>query len=183
MTDNPNQADDFDTGSEADGVAERERAAEKEFDKAQTQKTQTLSEADKYVLEERDRKQAEKLTNKLSDAVKTLQSKDTLKTVHPDILEGALHRKAAADEIFKQHFYDQDKNPSAWKGDLDNLASDLSEKMKPNDKATEDLAAANASIRGESTETPRPKSDAKPNSDVDSMSDVEFNNYIYGGVS
>lgn len=181
MTDNPTQADDSETGAEADGVSETERAAEKEFDKAQTQSTQTLSESDKYVLELKEQRARETEKTKLTAAVKSLQETDGLKAVHPEILEGALHRKAAADPAFKQAFYDQDKNPGAWKGQLDTLAGDVAEKMKPNDKATEDLEAANASVRGDSTEAPNKDNskDEKSNAEVEDMSDTAFHSYVH----
>ena len=181
MTDNPNPADGSETGTDATGVS-AERAAEQEFDDAaqKPKQTQTLSEADKYVLEERDRKRDEAIKGNLSDAVKNLHERDELKAVHTDILEGELHRRAASDETFKKHFFDQDKNPDAWKGDLDALAVDMAEKVKPgSNKTTEDLVAANASVRGDSTEAPNgADKNTKSNKEVAEMSDFEFKTYI-----
>lgn len=177
MSDNPNQADGSQPGSEADGDS-IEQAAEKEFDRGQAQTTQTLSEADKYVLSLKEKGEQEAVKGKLSDAVKDLQARDGLKSVHPKILEGQLHEKAASDEAFKQHFYDQDKNPAAWKGALDNLAGEVAEFVKPNsDKTTEDLAAANASVRGENINKEAPNSKIKSNTEFSKMSERQVAAY------
>lgn len=173
MSDNPNQADGSQPGSEADGDS-IEQAAEKEFDRGQAQTKQTLSEADKYVLSLKEKGEQEAVKGKLSDAVKDLQARPELKSVHPKLLEGQLHEKAASDEAFKQHFYDQDKNPAAWKGALDGLAGEVAEFVKPNsDKTTEDLAAANASVKGDNNNKEAPNKGIKSNAEFSQMTQRE----------
>jgi len=161
VIDNPNQADDSQPGSEADGDS-IEQAAEKEFDRGQAQTKQAqpkpLTDHDIWV-------QGKMQDEMIAAAVAVLQEAPELKNVDMEDLEGALHVKATKDPNFKKAATDQGKDPGAWKAALEAVRIEQVAKRgaAPKDKATEDLAAANASVKGDNNNKEAPNSKLKSN--------------------
>lgn len=172
MTDSPSTQQATETGKS--DAAKTAAELEKEFEGKVAKPGPQDDPVRQYVQNKMQEEATTARDKGIADTVAALKEHDSLKGLPDTFVRGAAYDYAARNPAFNDAFQNRQKDPQGFKAAMEKMRDELVKDLG-GDKSTDNLRAAHLATRGTSLEVP--KTLKKSETEVNNMSDHEFNKW------